>query len=365
MSVQIYLGVNEEGGPQEPTHSHEREGLRLICENLRQCFHHDPAITDLYALVANPFVEGISADAVLITNRGLGILELKHVFGSIKCSNPYGTWKANNHFPIKPNKLENKDQYANPHEQVKDYAYQVRARLMERKNQIWLPGDHFGWEELLFHTAVCFTHHDVNIRKAEKELHLDYKPGGALWEWERFRIIRPSHICNWASEIGFDADEGMAYGNRPYRWTNEEVERIASQFFKAVIWETMTKKMPREKAFAYLMLETPSYPTIFNIDKDEMIVGRGEDCDINIPETYRVWVSHKHARIIRTVEGYYIEDIGSSGGTFLNNEEIEGPTLLDPSKLITLGGIGEASCQLRFKFELPSTGPTGQPLTRT
>lgn len=363
MTVKIYVGIDKNGELQEPVKSHERTGLRLICENLWHCFHSSNS--DLYALVANPMLEGVDIDAVLLTNRGIGFLELKHYYGRISCLSPDGTWYANN-LPIKPNKLESPNNYANPHKQVQAYMDETRTRLMHRDQQLWLPGDQYGWEELIFHTAVCFTHHGADIQEAQQELHRVYLPGRTLLTWESFQILRPRDICDWALSIGFDADEGLAYGNRPYRWSNEEIERVATQFYKAAIWQSMIQVMPQGSAFAYLLLTraTDPYPDILEISKDEVIVGRDEDCDIKIPESYRPWVSRKHARITRTVEGFFIEDLGSSQGTFVNNKRIEKPTLLDPAQLISLGGVGENACELRFSFSHPPSGGTGEPLSR-
>ena len=50
------------------------------------------------------------------------------------------------------------------------------------------------------------------------------------------------------------------------------------------------------------------------LEKDEFLIGRGEECDLVIAERQ---VSRHHARIIRTPSGYVLEDLGSKNGTFL------------------------------------------------
>jgi hypothetical protein len=50
-------------------------------------------------------------------------------------------------------------------------------------------------------------------------------------------------------------------------------------------------------------------------------------------------VSAKHARVIRTAEGFKIEDAGSRNGTFVNSEKISEPRLLADGDLVRLGKI--------------------------
>jgi pyruvate/2-oxoglutarate dehydrogenase complex dihydrolipoamide acyltransferase (E2) component len=50
-------------------------------------------------------------------------------------------------------------------------------------------------------------------------------------------------------------------------------------------------------------------------------------------------VSAKHARVIRTAEGFMIEDVGSRNGTFVNSEKISEKRLLADGDLIRLGKI--------------------------
>jgi DNA-binding winged helix-turn-helix (wHTH) protein len=53
---------------------------------------------------------------------------------------------------------------------------------------------------------------------------------------------------------------------------------------------------------------------------DELIIGRGADCDIVIPERR---VSREHVRIWREGDSYFVEDLESKNGTHLNAVELE------------------------------------------
>jgi len=52
-----------------------------------------------------------------------------------------------------------------------------------------------------------------------------------------------------------------------------------------------------------------------------------------------VSVSAKHAQVIRTAEGFLIEDIGSRNGTFINSEKLTEKRLLADGDLVRLGKI--------------------------
>ena len=61
--------------------------------------------------------------------------------------------------------------------------------------------------------------------------------------------------------------------------------------------------------------------------EDRVLIGRGLDCDIILPERQ---ISRHHARIERTADGrYLLHDLGSKNGTWVNGEEVrEAPRLL-------------------------------------
>ena len=64
------------------------------------------------------------------------------------------------------------------------------------------------------------------------------------------------------------------------------------------------------------------------------ILGRHPDCDIILTAD---GVSGRHCKITKTPQGWVLEDLGSSNGTFVNNLKITKPTLVSTSDTITLG----------------------------
>lgn len=59
----------------------------------------------------------------------------------------------------------------------------------------------------------------------------------------------------------------------------------------------------------------------FELSSDETLVGRDHFCDIVLRNHT---VSRQHARIVRAPDGFYIEDLSSLNGTYLNGRRLEG-----------------------------------------
>ncbi|WP_376788646.1 FHA domain-containing protein [Thermoflexus sp.] len=79
------------------------------------------------------------------------------------------------------------------------------------------------------------------------------------------------------------------------------------------------------------------------VDQEVMLIGRGETCDLVLPERQ---ISRQHARLKREADGYYIEDLGSKNGTFLNGQLLAPFT---PQRLKDGDEIALALC-VRIRF---------------
>lgn len=76
-----------------------------------------------------------------------------------------------------------------------------------------------------------------------------------------------------------------------------------------------TKKVPRK---AIIVEGSSSSGKTFDL-KDEVILGRGEKCHVVLDDTY---VSTVHARLFPKSEGIFVEDLGSTNGTYLNRRRV-------------------------------------------
>jgi pSer/pThr/pTyr-binding forkhead associated (FHA) protein len=68
----------------------------------------------------------------------------------------------------------------------------------------------------------------------------------------------------------------------------------------------------------------------FTIDEDRMSIGRTPDASIFLDD---VTVSRNHALIVRRQDGYYIDDLGSLNGTYVNRRRIESHKLSDGDEI--------------------------------
>ncbi|HIE38492.1 MAG TPA: FHA domain-containing protein [Anaerolineae bacterium] len=96
------------------------------------------------------------------------------------------------------------------------------------------------------------------------------------------------------------------------------------------------------------------------VEGDAVLIGRGSDCDVILPERQ---VSRHHARIERMAEGVYVlRDLGSKNGTHVNGEEVrDRPRVLEDGDeiqialCVKLGFVG-ADATLPLMVEGPTRG---------
>jgi pSer/pThr/pTyr-binding forkhead associated (FHA) protein len=63
-------------------------------------------------------------------------------------------------------------------------------------------------------------------------------------------------------------------------------------------------------------------------------IGRGVECELRIEDTY---ASQQHARIFGKDGGWYVEDLGSTNGTFVNEQKLSSPAMLQPGDRVRVG----------------------------
>jgi diguanylate cyclase (GGDEF)-like protein len=64
----------------------------------------------------------------------------------------------------------------------------------------------------------------------------------------------------------------------------------------------------------------------FALHKDEHVIGRLPELDIPVDTDS---VSRRHARIVKQADGFWLEDLGSTNGSFVNDERIDRRLLVD------------------------------------
>lgn len=65
-----------------------------------------------------------------------------------------------------------------------------------------------------------------------------------------------------------------------------------------------------------------------------VMIGRGADCQLILDDDY---VSTRHARVVSGDDGYYVEDLGSTNGTYVNGQRITAPTSIGLQDTVRIG----------------------------
>jgi pSer/pThr/pTyr-binding forkhead associated (FHA) protein len=65
-----------------------------------------------------------------------------------------------------------------------------------------------------------------------------------------------------------------------------------------------------------------------------MLVGRAPECEIRLGDTY---ASQQHARLFGRAGGWYVEDLGSTNGTYVNDQRLGPPVQVRPGDRIRVG----------------------------
>jgi pSer/pThr/pTyr-binding forkhead associated (FHA) protein len=89
-----------------------------------------------------------------------------------------------------------------------------------------------------------------------------------------------------------------------------------------------------DSTFKLTMKLGPNPGQIFVLSSNEISIGRDIHNDFVINDTE---MSRKHARVLRQAEGYAIEDLGSTNGTFLNGIRVMGVQPLRSGDSISFG----------------------------
>jgi diguanylate cyclase (GGDEF)-like protein len=114
--------------------------------------------------------------------------------------------------------------------------------------------------------------------------------------------------------------------NRPslVEWSDEEVSTRTTDAAIAVV--PPVGPLKHSTRAVVTVVSGPSTGRVFSLDPgaDEMVLGRAKEAHVRIDDA---GASRTHARIFATDDGYAIEDMGSTNGTFVDGRRIDRATL--------------------------------------
>lgn len=67
---------------------------------------------------------------------------------------------------------------------------------------------------------------------------------------------------------------------------------------------------------------------------DELTLGRAAGCQVTLDDTY---ASQIHARLFARDGQFFVEDLGSTNGTYLNRQKVAGPMLVSAGDTLQIG----------------------------
>jgi len=102
--------------------------------------------------------------------------------------------------------------------------------------------------------------------------------------------------------------------------------------------------------YKYKLILSSDSPKEFELTRSEVIIGRDPNVDLAIASPA---ISRRHARLMREGDGYVLEDLGSSNGTYVNDQKLTGRHLLKVGDQIRLG----RAVSLVYEAPRPATSP--------
>jgi pSer/pThr/pTyr-binding forkhead associated (FHA) protein len=94
---------------------------------------------------------------------------------------------------------------------------------------------------------------------------------------------------------------------------------------------------PRARTGVLVVLSSPALKedSARTLDSTPVTIGRSSDNDMSLGEDE--FASAHHARVEPRRDGVWVEDIGSTNGTFVNGSKLERPKKLAPGDVIRVG----------------------------
>ena len=85
----------------------------------------------------------------------------------------------------------------------------------------------------------------------------------------------------------------------------------------------------------------PLSGTKITLGDQPILIGRADDSTLVLTDDF---ASSRHARLTNRSGQWYVEDLGSTNGTYLDQQRVQGPLLVQPGQVIR---IGQTALELR------------------
>ena len=100
-------------------------------------------------------------------------------------------------------------------------------------------------------------------------------------------------------------------------------------------------KRPRGAPTHVAIVEGANAGEKISLDQAPLLIGRGSDAAIRLDDDY---VSTRHARIASSGDQWFVEDLGSTNGTYIGSQRLSQPAVLQLGSQVR---IGKTTLELR------------------
>jgi pSer/pThr/pTyr-binding forkhead associated (FHA) protein len=100
-------------------------------------------------------------------------------------------------------------------------------------------------------------------------------------------------------------------------------------------------KRPRGAPTQVVIVDGANAGESVSLDEAPILIGRGADAAIRLDDDY---VSTRHARIASSGDQWFVEDLGSTNGTYIGSHRLTQPTTLQLGSTVR---IGKTTLELR------------------
>lgn len=98
--------------------------------------------------------------------------------------------------------------------------------------------------------------------------------------------------------------------------------------------QNQASQMPRPRARRLVISEGPLAGTEVELGSAPIMLGRAQECTLVLEDDY---ASGKHARLFPQGSRWFIEDLGSTNGTWLGEEQLTRASTVEPGDRIRIG----------------------------
>ena len=117
-------------------------------------------------------------------------------------------------------------------------------------------------------------------------------------------------------------------------WAEVSARPMAAAPAPAPAAATRGGTAPARAGLRLKVVEGESRGKVYDVG-DELTVGRAAGCQISLADD--TFVSQLHARLFRRDGRHYVEDLGSTNGTFLNRKQVSAPIALRRGDRLQVG----------------------------